>query len=45
VAAQLAAGLPDARMVVPSNLGHLPHSEDKILFREKLEHFLQQVSN
>jgi len=45
VAAQLAERLPDARMVVLSNVGHLPHIEDKILFRKELERFFQQVSN
>jgi len=43
VAAEVAERLPDARMVVLPNVGHMPHIEDKLLFRQELERFLQQV--
>ena len=43
VAAQLAAGLPDCRMVVLPNVGHLPHIEEKNLFRHELTRFLEPL--
>jgi len=43
VAAQLAEGLPDSRIVVVPNVGHLPHIEEKTLFRQELIRFLEQV--
>jgi pimeloyl-ACP methyl ester carboxylesterase len=44
VAAQLAEGLSSSRMVVLPNVGHLPHIEEKTLFRRELKRFLEQVS-
>jgi 3-oxoadipate enol-lactonase len=44
VAAQLAEGLSSSRMVVLPNVGHLPHIEEKTLFRQELKRFLEQVS-
>jgi pimeloyl-ACP methyl ester carboxylesterase len=44
VAGHLAAGIPDSRMVVLPNVGHLPHIEEKALFRQELNHFLDQVN-
>ncbi len=43
VAAQLALGLPDSRMVVLPNVGHLPHIEEKTLFGQELKRFLERV--
>jgi len=43
VAAQLAEGLPSSRMVVMPNVGHLPHIEERTLFRQELKRFLEQV--
>jgi 3-oxoadipate enol-lactonase len=45
VAGELAARLPDSRMVVIPRVGHLPHIEDKVLFRRELDSFLNRVSN
>jgi 3-oxoadipate enol-lactonase len=45
VAVQLTEGLVDSRMVVMPNIGHLPHIEQKTLFHQELEHFLERVSN
>jgi 3-oxoadipate enol-lactonase len=44
VAAQLAEGLPNSRMVVLPKVGHLPHIEDKTLFHQEVERFIQQVT-
>jgi pimeloyl-ACP methyl ester carboxylesterase len=45
VAEELAARLPDARMVVIPGVGHMPHIEDKVLFRREVESFLKQLGN
>ena len=44
VAAQLAGGLADARLIVLPNVGHLPHIEAKTLFRDELKRFLEEIS-
>ena len=44
VADELAERLPAARMVVMPGVGHLPHIEDKVLFRSELESFLKRFS-
>jgi pimeloyl-ACP methyl ester carboxylesterase len=43
VAAELARQLPEARMVVLPDVGHLPHIEDQKQFRHEVEQFLQQI--
>jgi pimeloyl-ACP methyl ester carboxylesterase len=43
VAEDLANRLPGARMVVLPGVGHMPHIEDKVGFREALERFLQSL--
>jgi pimeloyl-ACP methyl ester carboxylesterase len=43
-AEELAKRLPAAQMVVMPGVGHLPHIEDKALFRQVLESFLGRVS-
>jgi 3-oxoadipate enol-lactonase len=44
VAEELAARLDTARMVILPHVGHLPHIEDKVHFRQELERFLEQFS-
>ncbi len=44
VAAQLALGLADSRMVVIPNVGHLPHIEEKALFHQELKQFIERLS-
>lgn len=41
VAAELAARLSSARMVVLPDVGHIPHVEDQLGFRRELERFLE----
>lgn len=43
VAGDLAERLPQARMVVLDNLGHIPHVEDQARFRRELERFLDNL--
>jgi 3-oxoadipate enol-lactonase len=43
MAAELAERLPAGRMVILSNVGHMPHIEDKLQFRNEIEQFLKQV--
>ncbi len=43
VAEQLAAGMPNSRLVVLPNVGHLPHIEEKTLFRNELKQFLERA--
>ena len=45
VAGELAERLPDAQMVVLPGVGHMPHIENKVLFRLELESFLERVSS
>jgi pimeloyl-ACP methyl ester carboxylesterase len=40
VAGDLAARIPGARMVVLTDIGHIPHVEDQARFRAELERFL-----
>jgi 3-oxoadipate enol-lactonase len=42
VAAELAAHLPHAQMVVLPGIGHMPHVEDQANFRLEIERFLDQ---
>jgi pimeloyl-ACP methyl ester carboxylesterase len=43
VAAELAGRLPGARLVVLPRVGHLPHIEDKVRFRQEVEQFLDEL--
>jgi pimeloyl-ACP methyl ester carboxylesterase len=43
VAEDLANRLSGSRMVVLPGVGHMPHIEDKVGFREALERFLQSL--
>jgi 3-oxoadipate enol-lactonase len=42
VAAELAERLPNAEMVVLSDVGHMPHVEDQTRFRQEIDRFLDQ---
>jgi pimeloyl-ACP methyl ester carboxylesterase len=44
IAEDLASRLPNARTVVLPNVGHMPHIESKVEFREAVERFLRSVS-
>ncbi len=43
MAAELAELLPDCRFVILPGVGHMPHIEDKVRFRQEVERFLKQV--
>ena len=43
VAAELAELLPDGQFMVMPGVGHMPHIEDKVRFRQELERFLKDV--
>jgi pimeloyl-ACP methyl ester carboxylesterase len=43
LAAELAELLPDAQFMVMPGVGHMPHIEDKVRFRQELERFLKDV--
>jgi pimeloyl-ACP methyl ester carboxylesterase len=41
-AAELAQRLPQARLVVLEGVGHMPHVEDQVHFRQEIERFLDE---
>jgi pimeloyl-ACP methyl ester carboxylesterase len=43
VAAELADLLPDCRFVVLPGVGHMPHIENKVRFRQEVERFLKDI--
>ena len=42
VAVELAELLPDCRFVILPGVGHMPHIEDKVRFRQEVERFLKK---
>jgi pimeloyl-ACP methyl ester carboxylesterase len=45
VAAELANLLPNGRLVVMPDVGHMPHIEDKVTFRAHVEGFLREITS
>jgi len=44
-ASELAELLPQARLEILPDIGHMPHIEDKNRFRQSLEHFLTSIEH